>query len=92
LDITSTVVVAPDHLSAKMGAESVVLAIEPAIYYGLDEMGAVVWEWLQSPVAVIELRDRIVATYDVDAATCERDLLIFLDDLRSRGLIEVSDA
>jgi hypothetical protein len=92
LDITSKVVVAPDHLSAQMGEESVVLATGPGVYYGLDAVGATVWGLLQTPVVVADIRDHVAENYDVDEATCERDVLAFLDDLGSRGMIEVIDA
>jgi hypothetical protein len=37
------------------------------------------------------LRDAILASFEVESATCERDLLELLDGLERAGLIEVRD-
>jgi hypothetical protein len=90
MDVTSTVVVAPEHLSARLGAESVVLGVTKGVYYGLDEVAARIWDLIQVPIAVEEVRDAVVAEFEVDAATCERDLLEFLSQLQAAGMIEVT--
>ena len=91
MDMTSTVVAAPEHLSARLGAESVVLGVSKGVYYGLDEVAARIWELVQSPIALVDVRDAIVGEFDVDADTCERDLLEFVGELDANGMIEVVD-
>jgi hypothetical protein len=92
MEITSTVVVAPEHLSARLGSETVVLGIEKGVYFGLDEIAASVWDRIQTPAAIVDLRDSIVSEYEVDPSTCERDLVAFLSDLADQGMILVLDA
>ena len=89
--MSSTVVAAPEHLSARLGAESVVLGVSKGVYYGLDHVAARIWELLQSPITLMDVRDAIVREFDVDADTCERDLLEFADELRANEMIEVVD-
>jgi hypothetical protein len=91
MDLTSTVVVAPEHLSARLGAESVVLGVTKGVYYGLDEVAASIWDRIQTPAVVADVRDAIVAEYEIDEATCERDLMAFLGELEDQGMIEVVD-
>jgi Coenzyme PQQ synthesis protein D (PqqD) len=52
-------------------------------------VGARIWELVQTPRRVGELRDRIVAEYDVEPPEAERDLLDLLADLARRGLVDV---
>lgn len=92
MDMTQTVVAAADHLSADLGDRAVVLGIEEGQYYGLDKLGARIWELLQTPTLVSDVRDTILNEYDVDEATCEADLLAFLANLEVQGMIEVVDA
>lgn len=86
----SVVVAARGQVSAELEGEAVILGLGDGIYYGLDGVGAMVWELLRDPRSVAELRDAVTAAYDVDAATAERDLLALLRELAERGLVEVA--
>ena len=87
---TETVVVASEeHVSADLDSESVILSLKNGTYYGLDPLGAHIWELIQKPRQVLEVRDAIVSEYDVSAERCEADLIALLDDLEREGLIEV---
>lgn len=92
LDADTRVVAARDQVSAELDGEAVVLSLADGIYYGLDPVGASVWALLEQPRTVAELRDAVVAEYDVDAPTAEADLLQLLRDLAARGLVEVRPA
>jgi hypothetical protein len=92
LDADTRVVAARDQVSAELDGEAVVLSLADGIYYGLDPVGASVWALLEQPRTVAELRDAVVAEYDVDAPTAEADLLRLLADLAARGLVEVRPA
>lgn len=88
---SSTVVAAPDQISSSLGQEAVILQLTQGMYYGLDEVGARIWEMLKEPRSVREIRDSIVAEYDVAPETAARDLIGLLTELARRGLIEVRD-
>ena len=90
MDLSSIVVIAPDHLVARLGEESVVLGLQKAVYYGLDDVAARAWDMMESPVAVSTVRDAIVREYEVDARTCEEDLIAFLSGLEAEGMIEAT--
>ncbi len=87
---TDNVVVASDeHVSADLDSESVILSLKNGTYYGLDPLGAHIWELIQKPRQVLEVRDAILSEYDVSAEQCETDLIALLNQLESEGLIEV---
>lgn len=83
------VVASAQQVSCELEGESVILDLAGGVYYGLDPVGTVVWEMLDTERTVAELRDRIVERYEVDAATAERDLVELIADLASRGLVDL---
>lgn len=85
------VAAARDQVSCELEGEAVILNLADQVYYGLDPVGARVWSLLREPRTVAELRDTLVAEYEVDAATAERDLVSLLGELSSRRLVDVLD-
>ena len=73
-----------------MGEELVVLDLKSGTYHGLDVVAARIWGLIEQPSSVTAIRDAIMAHYDVDAQTCEQDLLAFLNDMHRAGLVEIT--
>lgn len=89
LRTSSVVVMAREQVSCPLGEESAILNLKNSVYYGLDPVGARIWTLLQEPRSIAELRDVLIAEYEVEPAQCERDLLALLEKMRSEGLVEV---
>ena len=92
LSAHSIVAASPHQVSCPLGDEAAILNMKNAIYYGLDAVGARIWDLLQKPRSVGEIRDTLLEEYDVEAERCERDLLGLLEKMRSEGLVEVRSA
>jgi hypothetical protein len=92
LSLHSIVIAAPEQVSCPLGDESAILNLKNTVYYGLDQVGARVWNLLQQPRSVRELRDALLDEYEVEAARCEGDLLELLEKMRGEGLIQVRSA
>lgn len=92
MDARTRVVAARDQVSVEVEGEAVILSLADGVYYGLDPVGARVWTLLEEPRTVAELRDAVVAEWEVEAPAAERDLLALLDALAARGLVEVRPA
>jgi hypothetical protein len=90
LSASSRVVAVRDQLSSNLGGEAVILDLTAGTYYGLDEIGTRVWALVQEPRRVEELRDLLLAEYDVEPDRCERAVLRLLGELSDAGLIEVT--
>ncbi len=75
--------------SCDLGGEAVLLNLESGQYYGLDPVGARIWELLRSPHSVQSLQATILEEYEVDAETCLRDLSTLVAALQRAGLVEV---
>jgi hypothetical protein len=62
-----------------------------SVYYGVNPVGATVWNLLKEAKTVGQIRDAILNEYEVDEVRCEKDLFALLEEMRSEGLIEVRD-
>ena len=91
ISISSVVVAAKDQVSSDLGEEVVVLDLKNGVYYGLDAVGARIWNLIQEPKAVNEIRDVLLDEYEVEPEHCERDLLALLEELVAENLVEVRD-
>jgi Coenzyme PQQ synthesis protein D (PqqD) len=87
----SVVVAVKDQVSCDLAGEAAILNIKNGVYYGLDPVGARIWNLMQEPRAVAEIQNTITGEYDVEPEQCARDLFGLLDKLLAEGLIEVKD-
>jgi hypothetical protein len=87
----SIVVVSQDQISCDLAAEVAILNITSGIYYGLNTVGSRIWKLIQEPRTVHEIRDALLEEYEVEPERCEHDVLVLLQELASKGLIEIKD-
>lgn len=90
--VRSTVMAIEQQVSCDLAGEAAILDLRHGTYYGLNAVGASVWQLLQQPKTVHDIHTAILAEYDVTPQQCEHDLLVLLEQLRSANLIEVTDA
>lgn len=86
---TSTLVAAKDQVSCDLAGEAVILNLKSGMYYGLDSVGARIWNLIQEPKTVSAVLDTLLEEYDVEPDRCESDLFILLNDLAGRDLLEI---
>jgi hypothetical protein len=87
----STVMAAKHQVSSDLGGEVAILDLGAGMYYGLEEVGARIWELIQEPRIVREVQNIILEEYDVDPASGKGDVLALLQELADKGLVEVRD-
>ncbi len=87
----TSIVAARNQVSADIGNEMAVLNLDSGVYYGLNEVGAYIWSFIEEPRTVLEITRHIQASYEIDSGTCHDDLLQLLDKLAEADLIEVRD-
>lgn len=80
-----------NQVSCDMAGEAAILNQDSGMYYGLNAVGSRIWSLIQRPTTVNDLLQVLVEEYDVEPSRCERDLLLVLEQLAERGLIEISD-
>jgi methyltransferase-like protein len=88
----STIVsVSKDYVYCKVEDEMVLLGMEDGIYYGLNPVGAFIWEQIKEPKTIDEIKDAILEQYDVEKVECETDLMKLLQELTEKGIVIVQD-
>jgi hypothetical protein len=74
-------------IEAELDDELIGLEVEQGTCFGFNPTATRIWGLIETPKRVSELRDALVAEYEVDPETCERDLGELLRALEADGLI-----
>jgi hypothetical protein len=91
LNLNSTVVHHPGMVAADMDGETVMMSIEAGEYFGLNDVGTYLWEFMAEPITISALCQRVLDTYEVDEATCQTGVLSYVAKLMDRGVIKLVD-
>ena len=83
---------APQLVSADLGGETAILDPVSGNFYGLNEVGARIWELIATPRTLAEVRDTLLEEFDVEVEQCEDDLLTLLHTLHDRRLVVMEDS
>jgi len=81
-----------DWLSAKAGDELVMMSVEKGNYLGLSEVGARIWELIETPKSFDEVLAVLLSEFDVPAETCRAEVEAFLAKLASRDAVSLDPA
>jgi len=77
----------PGLVEAEIDREIVTLNIETGNCYGLNSVGSRIWKLLAAPIRAGELCTQLIAEFEVEPSTCERQVIELLQELRAEGLI-----
>ena len=87
---SSVFAAARDVLASEFGSEYVLLNLNNGTYYGLEDVGGIIWKMLQTPVSMADLCRTVTDAFAVDFDTCLRDVTNLLDELVANGLVEMT--
>lgn len=87
----SIVVAAEEQVSSDLGGEAVILDLKSGTYFGLDIIGARIWNLIQQPRSVADIRNTLMDEYEVASDRCEHDLLGLLQQLAANSLIRIKN-
>jgi len=83
-------VTVPDHVIVRqLGDESVMLDMASGYYFGLDPVGARIWQLLSETSSLAEIVERLAQEYDVTPEQANSDLVRFVEELKANGLLNV---
>jgi hypothetical protein len=74
-------------VEARVDSEILALHVEQGNCYAFNVTAAQVWSSLEEPRRIGEIRDELLASFDVDVETCERQLIEIIDQLVRQGLV-----
>ncbi len=89
LKLNSTVSVASEVVSCDLVDEAALLNMKDGVYYGLNPVGARIWELIQKPIKVSGILEVLVDEYDVERDVCQADLMELLEQLLEKELVKV---
>jgi len=79
-------------IESEIDEEIVALNIETGTCYGLNGVGSRIWSLLEKPVPISEICATLIAEYQVEPDTCQRDVIELMKELSRENLIVVTDA
>lgn len=74
-------------LAAKVGDELVMMSAEKGNYIGLSEVGARIWELIETPQDIDAVCAQLQTEYDVTPEACRAEVETFLNELVKHGAI-----
>ncbi|MEL7356053.1 MAG: PqqD family peptide modification chaperone [Cyanobacteria bacterium J06634_6] len=88
---TADTVISPveNQISSELAGEAVILNLDSGMYYGLNEVGARIWEIIQQHSVFSEVHHILLEEYDVSSEACSQALTDILSELQRVGLVEV---
>jgi DNA phosphorothioation-dependent restriction protein DptG len=81
--------VSPHQVYTTLGSEAVVLELQASNYFGMNDVGTAVWNFLQQPREVSDVIEHIVTNYEVSAEQAEIEILSFIQNLVDKNLVVV---
>jgi hypothetical protein len=88
---TSLVSASKQQVSCDLQDEVVILNLANGEYYGLNPVGARVWELIQEPRSFGEICDILIAEYEgAQLDEVARGVQALLEDMENESLVEVS--
>jgi Coenzyme PQQ synthesis protein D (PqqD) len=80
----------PAHVMVRqLGDECVMLDMASGYYFGLDPVGARIWQLLSETSSFAEIVERLAQEYEVTPEQAESDLVRFVEELKANGLLSV---
>ena len=81
----------PDLIASSIGEDTVLLSLQQNDYFGMNAVGSRIWEMLESPKPVTEICRVLQEEFSVSREECESDVLAFLNQMATDGLIKITD-
>ncbi|MER8895059.1 PqqD family protein [Mesorhizobium sp. M0317] len=80
-----------DAVACEFGNGLALLDMRSNIYYSLNSVGAYIWELIQEPRPISEIRSAVLDRYNVDPERCKADVDGLLKGLADAGLARLHD-
>ena len=77
---------ARDAVACEFGNGLALLNLKSNVYYSLNGVGAFIWELIQEPRSIADIRSAVLARYNVDPERCQADVGALLKGLADNGL------
>ena len=90
MNLTDKITISPQAVARQVGDETVILHLGSGTYFGLDPVGARIWQLMGEGKTLAEICQVMLDEYDVSREDLKRDTMILIQDLLARDLISPS--
>ena len=87
MNLSDKVTVPVQVMAREVGDETVILDLAKGIYYGLDPVGARIWQLMAEGQTLTQVCEVMLAEYEVTREAIERDVLALVQTLMERQLV-----
>lgn len=78
---------AENVIARRVGEEMVLLDMTRGTYYGLDPIGARIWQLIADGASLAAIVEKLLEEYDVTRTQLESDVETLVGELEGRGLV-----
>ena len=89
MNLSDKVTIPAQVMAREVGDETVILDLANGTYYGLDPVGARIWQLLSEGLTLTQVCEVMMAGYEVKREDIERDVLSLVQTLTERQLVSV---
>ena len=89
MNLSDKVTIPAQVMAREVGDETVILDLANGTYYGLDPVGARIWQLMVEGQTLTQVCEVMLAEYEVTREEIERDVLALLQTLMERQLVSV---
>ena len=90
MHLTDKVTIPEQVMARQVGDETVILDLASGTYFGLDPVGARIWQLMTEGKSLAEVCATMLAEYEVTREDIERDVLRLAEELCAKQLISVT--
>lgn len=87
MNLTDKVTIPAQVMARQVGDETVILDLASGTYFGLDPVGARIWQLMGEGKTLSEICDTMLDEYEVTRDALERDVIELAQELSAQGLI-----
>ena len=90
MNLSDKVSIPTQVMARTVGDETVILDLASGTYYGLDPVGARMWQLMTDGQTLAAICDTLLDEYEVTRETLEGDILRLTEELRAKGLVSLA--
>jgi hypothetical protein len=87
MELTDKVAIPTQVMARQVGDETVILDLASGTYFGLDPVGARIWQLIGEDRTAAEICEMMLEEYEVEREQLETDVLRLTGELLERGLV-----
>ncbi len=87
MNLNQKVAISQQVIAREVGDQLIILELTGGTYFGLDAIGARIWQLMSKGKDLAEICEDMLDEYDVSPEELKRDIIILLEELSTRQLI-----